>query len=187
MRGKAPLPFASVHTEEYAMHRSKKRLALLAAAVAVVLAPLDVPAQALQNTNISSAAGNCVVTDSSYAPNFKVKALSSDNVGPGNIFVICALQSDRLAAGIDHFRIALRSTNPGPVTINCTGVAGTASTPAVYLPKGALVFPGQESVIEWTFNDNGGVLLPHPASVTCLLPPNTGVTTDEVSYVIQLF
>lgn len=169
------------------MSISKKRHLFLVAAGIVLLFPMQGSAQALQSTNYSGAANNCEVTDSSYAPNFKVRALSSDNTGSGNIYVTCALQSDPISAGINFFRITLHNTSSASITVNCTGVAGTTFTPALYSSKSTTVLPGLESSIQWTTSDNGGELLPHPASITCLLPPDTGVTTDAISYLIPLF
>jgi hypothetical protein len=152
-----------------------------------MLVPQTGSALDLVATNISNAAGNCQVTDPTALPNVRAKALSLDNLGASGVWVTCALTSDKTAAGITSVRISLHNQNSVPATINCTAVIGQSSSPATYYAKSVGIGPGAENQIEWTSSgDGGGIVFPHPASVTCLLPSNTGITTDEVSYVIEL-
>lgn len=170
------------------MYDSKKRYVLLSALATIMLAPLPSSAIDLISTNISNAAGNCQVTDPTTMPNVKVKALSLDNIGTtGGVWVTCGLMSDESALGITSLRISLHNQNSVPATINCTAVIGKSSSPATYYAKSVGIGPGAENKIDWTAaGDGGGIVFAHPASITCLLPANTGVTTDEVSYAIQL-
>lgn len=169
------------------MYRSKKLYAALAGICTAMLVPSTGSALDLVSTNISNAAGNCQVTDSVYAQNVKAKALSMDNVGSRGVWITCALMSDKTALGITSLRIRVHNQNSVPATVNCTAVIGTSASPATYYPKSVAIGPGAENQIEWTAaGDNGGIAFPHPASITCALPGNTGITTDEVSYLIEL-
>lgn len=169
------------------MYDSKKRYVTLSALATILLAPLPSSAIDLVSTNISNAAGNCQVVDATYGPNVRVKALSLDNLSSSGVWVTCGLMSDKSAAGITSLRIFLHNQNSVPVTMSCTAVIGTSASPATYYAKSVAIGPGAENKIEWTASgDGGGIVFPHPASITCLIPGNTGITTDEVSYVIQL-
>jgi hypothetical protein len=169
------------------MYESKLRYAALAVFVAAMSVPGSSPALDLYATNISNAAGNCQVTDPSVAPNTRAKALALDNLGPGTVWVTCGLMSDKTSAGISSLTIGLHNQNSLPANISCTAVIGKSSSPAVYYAKTVAIGPGAENQITWTAaSDGGGFLFQHPASVTCMLPANTGVTTDEISYVIEL-
>jgi hypothetical protein len=168
------------------MYQSKSYIALAAACIAL-LAPSTGSALDLISTNISTAAGNCQITDPSVASNTRAKALSLDNLGSNNVWVTCGLMSDKTSAGITSFTIWLHNQNSVPVTMTCTAVVGKSSSPATYYSKSVAIGPGAENQITWTASgDGGGILFPHPASVTCRLPSNTGITTDEISYAIEL-
>jgi hypothetical protein len=169
------------------MYQSKKRYVVLAAICTAMLVPSTGSALDLISTNISTAAGNCQVTDFIYAKNVKAKALSMDNVGTTGVWATCALMSDKTSAGITSLTIWLHNQNSVPVTMACTAVLGKSSSPATYYSKSVAIGPGAENQITWTASgDGGGILFPHPASVTCNLPSNTGITTDEISYAIEL-
>ncbi|MFT3896569.1 MAG: hypothetical protein QM719_02580 [Thermomonas sp.] len=169
------------------MYESKLRYAALAVFVAAASIPGSGSALDLFATNISNAAGNCQVTDPSVAPNTRAKALSLDNLGPNGVWVTCGLMSDKTAAGITSLTISLHNQNSVPANMNCTAVIGKSSSPATYYAKSVAIGPGAENQITWTAaGDGGGILFPQPASVTCMLPANTGVTTNEISYAIEL-
>ena len=169
------------------MYDSKKRYVLLPALATIMLVPRPSSAIDLISTNISNASGNCHVTDFSYSQQAKYKALALDNVGTSGIFVNCGLLSDESAAGITSLSISVHNQNSVPATVTCTAVIGTSASPATYYSKSVGIGPGAENQITWTAaGDGGGILFEHPAAITCALPGNTGVTTDEVSYAIQL-
>ncbi|GAA5010955.1 hypothetical protein FNZ56_01040 [Pseudoluteimonas lycopersici] len=169
------------------MYDSKLRYAALAAFVAALSVPGSSHALDLFATNISNAAGNCQITDPSVASSTRAKALSLDNLGTNSVWVTCGLMSDKTSAGITSLTISLHNQNSVPSTLSCTAVIGRSSSPATYYPKSVAIGPGAENQITWTAaGDGGGILFPHPASVTCILPPNTGITTDEISYAIEL-
>lgn len=168
------------------MNASIKTL-LMPVLIAAVMAPVESSAIDLVSTNISNASGNCHVTNFAYSQQATYKALSLDNVGTTGIFVNCGLTSDETAAGISSLSISVHNQNNAPVSVMCTAVIGTSSSPATYYSKTAGVGPGAESKITWTaISDGGGILFKHPAAITCALPGNTGVTTDEVSFAIQI-
>ena len=169
------------------MYESKLRYVALAVFVAAASVPGSGSALDLFATNISNAAGNCQITDPSSAPNIRAKALSLDNLGTSGVWITCGLMSDKTSAGITSLTIALHNQNSVPSTISCTAVIGKSSSPAAYYAKSVAIGPGAENQITWTAaGDGGGILFPHPASVTCMLPPNTGITTNEISYAIEL-
>lgn len=170
------------------MYESKMRCVLLSAVATAALVPLQGSAIDLISTNITNAAGNCQVTEPSQMANVKVKALALDNVGAsGSVWVTCGLTSDESALGITGLRISLHNQNTLPATINCTAVVGTSASPAKYYAKSVGIGPGAENKIDWTaIADGGGIVFAHPASVTCLLPSGTGITTDQISYAVQL-
>jgi hypothetical protein len=169
------------------MYESKLRWVALAVFVAAASVPGSSRALDLFATNISNAAGNCQVTDPSVAPNTRAKALSLDNLGPNGVWVTCGLMSDKTSAGISSLTISLHNQNSVPSTLSCTAVIGKSSSPAAYYAKSVAIGPGAENQITWSASgDGGGILFPHPASVTCMLPSNTGITTTEISYAIEL-
>lgn len=169
------------------MYESNKHFALLPAIVLLIAASAPASALDLVSTNISNASGNCHVTNFGYSQQATYKALSLDNIGTGKIFVNCGLLSDETAAGITSMSISVHNQNSAPSTISCTAVVGTSASPATYYAKSVGVGPGAENKITWTAAaDGGGILFKHPVAITCALPGNTGVTTDEVSYAIQI-
>ena len=140
-----------------------------------------------RTTSIAPAAGPCQVSDSSYAASFKVRALSSDNVGSGAIYVICGLPATKELAAVS-FKIGLRNQGTSQAaSITCTAVTGTTTTPPTYYPKTAVVPAGTESQIEWTASDDAGSnTFPKPISITCALPSQTGIMTTELVTLTQI-
>ena len=165
----------------------KKRYVLLSTLSVALLAPASGSALDLVSTNITNAAGNCQVTEPSQMSGVKVKALALDNVGTSGVWVTCGFTSDESALGITGLRISLHNQNTLPATISCTAVVGTSASPATYYAKSVGIGPGAENKIDWTaLGDGGGIVFAHPASATCLLPAGTGITTNEITYAVQL-
>lgn len=123
--------------------------------------------------------------------NIRKRPLAVQNEGTGNAFITCSYPSGegRFAGNSATTRVWQYMVNisANPVTINCTGVAGTPS--ASFQVVKSVVVPANSSAAEisWFAADFPGTPLTFPGngvfSASCLLPPGAGVRQSFVDSV----
>ena len=163
------------------MSMSKLSLTCFSALFAMIALVPGTSSALDRTTSITPASGLCQITDSVYATSFKTKALSSDNIGSGTIYVTCGISGTK-ELGLPSFKIALRNQGATQTAnISCTAVTGTTSTPATYYSKTISLAAGTEGQIEWTASgDAGAYSFPTPLSITCAMPSQTGIMNVEL-------
>lgn len=162
---------------------------LFACFMGLVLAVLLTPAMAgdLPNQYQSMPGGNCKVAgvNGGDANNkFDSRAIYSANTGTKNVFAICmfGLTPTPIEGGvISEFTIGFVTLDSNVHPVTCTAVVGSLNRyiDATYSSKTGNV-SGNTTLMKWDASDFGGMSgqgIPGSAwaSVTCNLPPNTGI------------
>lgn len=157
----------------------------LTAIATAALAPLGASAIDLLNTPITNAAGNCQTAMPVYDTDVRKRPLAVVNEGTTSAYITCSLTTDLGSLGVISYGTKLSNEGSSSKTINCTAVTGE-ETSAQYYPKSVNIPAGAQAVLEWTALDNGGLVFEHPVSLSCLLPPDTGLNENWSTYLLQL-
>lgn len=164
--------------------RARIPLALAATlAVATVLTPW--PASALRVT--AQATAVCQGALPAFETLIRKRPLAVQNEGDANAFVTCSLVNPGASSGISRISgatIYLQNLASGTRTVSCTAVnssAGPAPGAPLYLTRTVTVPRDDEgsTALQFSAADFPGspVLLPGDTlSVSCTLPPGTGIT-----------
>ncbi len=115
--------------------------------------------------------------------NIRKRPHAVQNEGTGDAFITCSYPSGegRVVAGSPTTRVwqYLVNISASPVTITCTGVAGTPTTSFVVVKSLEVPANSSASQISWFAADFPGAPATFPGngafSASCLLPPGAGV------------
>ena len=154
----------------------------------------------LQGTAIAQSADEFITVSGSICkatapgnPDFVTKAIGSRNESTTGVFAICPLNLDPTPSNggaISAIFAALNSLDGASHDVRCTAVIGSLvrSIPPTYSTKPVPVDSNPDSgVVAWTAADFGGVpgagiLGSAWTTVTCLLPPQTGIALLYAKY-----
>lgn len=134
-----------------------------------------------ERTTIATAVALCQPALPVFDGNIRKRPLAVQNEGTSNAFVSCGLIEDvsGYSSGAKTVAAYLVNTGTTSATINCTLVSGNGrhGDSVLYFPKSATISAGDNSsLIFWSAAaDNGGVNFDQVVSVSCQLPPGTGV------------
>jgi hypothetical protein len=147
------------------------------------LSPASVSAALVTRTTSSPAAGICSPAFGPSETAIRKRPLALQNEGVHDAFVTCAFTSQGYPT-----RASLQVVTLDGIAhaITCTGVASDWYAP-MYLPKVANTTPGFQGgniLLTWQAADFGQpvVFISRFFSVSCKLPPGTGIRTAEISF-----
>jgi hypothetical protein len=154
----------------------------------------------LQGTAIAQSADEFITVSGSICkatapgnPDFVTKAIGSRNESTTGVFAICPLNLDPTPSNggaISAIFAAPYSLDGASHDVRCTAVIGSLvrSVPPTYSTKTVTVDENPDSgLVTWTAADFGGVpgagiLGSAWTTVTCLLPPQTGIALLYAKY-----
>ena len=147
---------------------------LASTALATILV-IDNSAQAAEAW--SGAAALCQSATPSHEGALRKRPLALQNEGTATAFVTCNMVN---VAAATELTVYVSSMTSGPKTLSCTAVAGTQSGSASYSTQTA-PFSGvspEPAALSWFpihFGVGGNVLPSKLVSLSCALPPGTGI------------
>lgn len=155
----------------------KTKIALAVVAVGVVVG--DASALDFQVGATASSPALCQPALPSFDGLIRKRPLAVQNEGSANAFVSCAFNGDYLDnSGVSEVTVYLINNNAVPTTVNCTLVNSHAGGLYAAYPKSVEVpanSPGGLSTVQWTTADRGGANFSRWVSLSCQLPPGTGL------------
>ena len=143
-----------------------------------------------QRIQASNATGFCQPALPAFDGNIRKRPLSVQNEGTATAFVTCNLPVEVRAVGLGYTRgfAYFHNTNAAPATVTCTmvqGILGASLGPNIIK---SITMPANTNlrIIDWDAADNGGNLLGKVLSLSCSLPPNTGVDYLGVDFMVDV-
>lgn len=143
------------------------------------LMPTDAEAETARRVPVSTATGYCQPALPAFDGNIRKRPLSVQNEGTATAFVTCSLPAEAVSVGdgtISAFAY-FHNSNAASTTVTCTmvqGILGFSEGPNIIK---SITMPANTNlqILLWDAAANGGNLLGEILSLSCLLPPNTGV------------
>jgi len=149
-------------------------ISLAATALATILV-VDTSAHAAEAW--SGAAALCQSATPSHEGALRKRPLALQNEGTATAFVTCNLVN---VAAATELTVYVSSMTSGPKTLSCTAVAGTTAGSASYSAHtvsftGVSIEPAAMSWFPIHFGIGGNVFPSKLVSLSCALPPGTGI------------
>lgn len=173
------------------MNRSKlARLACLPLAIAMV-ASSGLAAAVVRGVNsTANASGVCQSALPAFDGLIRKRPLAIQNEGSSDAFVTCAFTLPGAGSTATSAYIYAKSNDGLEHTVSCTGVTGFATGNNQAVVK-TTVLPanGSQGYVGWIATDFTGVTSNFPSpffSVSCLLPPGTGLNDTYLQSTIDV-
>jgi hypothetical protein len=153
--------------------------ATLACALALASAATAVEAAVIERQEVRMSTDVCQPALPAFDGNIRKRPLAMQNEGDSPAFVTCAFGG--VFNGVPSQKtisVGFTNNTSAEITVHCTLADAQAGViDPEYFPKSIAVPPDNAPVtlLLWSaVNDNGGVRFTYP-SVSCVLPPGTGV------------
>ncbi len=154
------------------------------------LVATDAVAATSQRIPASNATGFCQPALPAFDGNIRKRPLSVQNEGTATAFVTCTLPVEARAIGGKTTRAFayFHNSNDAATTVTCTlvqGVLGFSEGPNIIK---SITMPANTNlqILLWDAAANGGNLLGEILSLSCSLPPNTGVDYLAVDFMVDV-
>lgn len=149
-----------------------------AIATLFIITAIASPAHAsdVQQKEDGNAASICHPAMPVYDAHIRKRPLAVVNEGDFDGYVTCAFRAPTNSYGQESFGLVLRNQSTSPKTVTCTAVIGVDDGAARHRIKDTTLAAGQRKLVSWTYQaDNGGDRIQTNTSVSCRLPPLTGI------------
>jgi hypothetical protein len=168
------------------MSTSIRAAAALACALGLAPVASTVDAATIERQEVRMSTDVCQPALPAFDGQIRKRPLAMQNEGNANAFVTCAFGG--AFNGVPSQKtvtVGFTNITSAGITVNCTLVdAQDGVINPEYFPKSIDVPPmgAPVTLLLWSaINDNGGVRFTYP-SVSCLLPPGTGVQVTNHTY-----